>query len=170
MDTYTDTQTDGRDLWSTPLKWAQVSWYTYIPSIIKIGSAIQKLIEGDTETHRQHGNHISLVLFLAHARVSVYAPIVGRQRLGKNPLFVARQLLDKNFHIVARQRLGRNITAVMNGHATIEELLDASFSMWSVSYQKSKRLILPSTSCFKIRKWTKKEALYFHYVGTTISW
>jgi hypothetical protein len=25
---YTYTQTDGRDLWSTPLRWAQVPWYT----------------------------------------------------------------------------------------------------------------------------------------------
>jgi hypothetical protein len=37
--------------------------------------------------------------------------------------------------IAARQRLGRNVTAVMNTHATIEELLDASFSVWPVSYQ-----------------------------------
>jgi hypothetical protein len=36
---------------------------------------------------------------------------------------------------VARQRLGRNVTAVKNTHAAIEELLDASFSMWLVSYQ-----------------------------------
>jgi hypothetical protein len=35
---------------------------------------------------------------------------------------------------VARQRLGRNLTAVTNTHA-IEELLDAQFSMWPVSYQ-----------------------------------
>jgi hypothetical protein len=31
--------------------------------------------------------------------------------------------------IVARQRLGKNITAATNTHATIEELLDASFSL-----------------------------------------
>jgi hypothetical protein len=37
--------------------------------------------------------------------------------------------------IVARQRLGKNITAATNTHATIEELLDASFSMLSVSYE-----------------------------------
>jgi hypothetical protein len=37
--------------------------------------------------------------------------------------------------IVARQRLSRNVTAVTNAHATIEELLDTSFSMRSVSYQ-----------------------------------
>jgi hypothetical protein len=49
--------------------------------------------------------------------VCMYPPIVARQRLGKNSL------------IVARERLGRNVTAVTNTQATIEELLDASFSM-----------------------------------------
>jgi hypothetical protein len=34
----------------------------YIPSFIKIGSGIQKLIRGDTQTHRQHGD-INLPLF-----------------------------------------------------------------------------------------------------------
>jgi hypothetical protein len=38
--------------------------------------------------------------------------------------------------IVATQRLGKNLTAAINAHATIEELLDASFSMRSVSYQR----------------------------------
>jgi hypothetical protein len=34
-DTRTDTQTDGRDLWSGPLRWAQLSWYMiYIPRFI----------------------------------------------------------------------------------------------------------------------------------------
>jgi hypothetical protein len=49
--------------------------------------------------------------------------IVAMQRLGKNPL------------IVARQRLGRNVTAVTNTHATTEELLDASFSVWPLWYR-----------------------------------
>jgi hypothetical protein len=53
----------------------------------------------------------------------VYPPIVARQRLCKNLL------------VVARQQLSINITAVTNTHATMEELLDASFSMWPVSYQ-----------------------------------
>jgi hypothetical protein len=35
----------------------------YIPSFIKIGSGIKKLIKGDTQTHRQHGDLISLLLF-----------------------------------------------------------------------------------------------------------
>jgi hypothetical protein len=38
--------------------------------------------------------------------------------------------------IVARQRLGKNVTAATNTHAKIEELLEASFSMPSVSYQR----------------------------------
>jgi hypothetical protein len=37
--------------------------------------------------------------------------------------------------IVAKERLGRNVTEVTNTHATVEELLDASFSLWPVSYQ-----------------------------------
>jgi hypothetical protein len=61
--------------------------------------------------------------------------IVARKRLGKVPLVVARQRLGKNPPIVARQRLGRNLTSVTNTHTTIEELLEASFSMWPVSYQ-----------------------------------
>jgi hypothetical protein len=43
--------------------------------------------------------------------------------------------MGKNPIIVARQRLGRNVTLVTNTRATIEELLDASFSMWPASYQ-----------------------------------
>jgi hypothetical protein len=33
----------------------------------------------------------------------------------------------------ARRRLGRNVTAVTNTHSTIEEIFDASFSMWPMS-------------------------------------
>jgi hypothetical protein len=66
---------------------------------------------------------------------SVYPLLVARQRLGKTPLIVVRQRLGKHPLIVARQRLGRNVTAVTNIHAKIKELLDASFSMWPVSYQ-----------------------------------
>jgi hypothetical protein len=47
------------------------------------------------------------------------------------------------YHFIVRQRLGKNITAATNTHATVEELLDASFSMW-----KSRRLVLPRTFCF----------------------
>jgi hypothetical protein len=37
--------------------------------------------------------------------------------------------------IVARQRLGRNVTAGTSTLATVEKLLDESFSMWPVSFQ-----------------------------------
>jgi hypothetical protein len=36
---------------------------TFIPSFRNIGSGILKLIAGDTQTHRQHGDHISLFLY-----------------------------------------------------------------------------------------------------------
>jgi hypothetical protein len=51
----------------------------------------------------------------------------------------ALSLLDNGsikISYVARQRIGRNVTAVTNTHATIEELMDASFSVLPVSYQK----------------------------------
>jgi hypothetical protein len=51
------------------------------------------------------------------------------------PLIVARQRPGNNPPIVARQRLGKNVTVATNTHATLEELLGASFSMRSVSYQ-----------------------------------
>jgi hypothetical protein len=35
----------------------------YIPSFIKIGSGIHKLMRGDTQTHRQQDDLISLFLF-----------------------------------------------------------------------------------------------------------
>jgi hypothetical protein len=78
-------------------------------------------------------------LIVARQRLGKNPPIVARQRPGKNPLIVARQRLGKNLPIVAKQRLSRNVTAVTNTHATIEELLDASF-------------VLPRTSCiiFKV--------------------
>jgi hypothetical protein len=33
----------------------------HIPSFIKIGSGIKKLIKGDIQTQRQDGNHISIL-------------------------------------------------------------------------------------------------------------
>jgi hypothetical protein len=82
--------------------------------------------------------------------VSVYPPIVARQRLGKNPLIVARKRLGKNLLIVARQRLGRNVTAGTNIHSTIEDLLDASFSMWPVSYQGKQAISSSQNFLFRL--------------------
>jgi hypothetical protein len=39
--------------------------------------------------------------------------------------------------IVARQKLGKNVKAATNTHVTIEELLDTSFSLRSVSCQRN---------------------------------
>jgi hypothetical protein len=40
----------------------------YIPSFIKIGSGIQKLIGVEGYTHRQHGDHIHLLPFFFKIR------------------------------------------------------------------------------------------------------
>jgi hypothetical protein len=50
----------------------------YIPSFVKIGSGIQKLIRGDT--HRQHGDLISLLLFWILVREPEGKRPLGRQR------------------------------------------------------------------------------------------
>jgi hypothetical protein len=49
--------------------------------------------------------------------------------------------------IVARLRLVKIVAAATNTHATIEELLDASFCMRSVLSNEGMRLVLPRTSC-----------------------
>jgi hypothetical protein len=72
---------------------------------------------------------LCIPLIVARQWLGKNPPIVAWQRLRKNAPIVARQRLGKNPFIVARQRLGRNITPVTNIHATIDELLDASFSM-----------------------------------------
>jgi hypothetical protein len=79
---------------------------------------------------------VKIPLIVVRQRLGKNPPIVARQRLGKNPRIAARRRLGKNPLIAAWQRLGRNVTAVTNTHATIKELLDASFSMWPVSYQE----------------------------------
>jgi hypothetical protein len=84
---------------------------------------------------------------IARQRLDKNLLIDARQRLGKNPLIVARQRLVKNPPIVARQRLSRKVTAVTNTRVTIEELFDASFSMWPVSYQ-GKEAIISSQNLF----------------------
>jgi hypothetical protein len=56
--------------------------------------------------------------------------------------------------IVARQRMGKNVTAATNTHTTIEELLDASLSMLSVSYQrKVSEQFFPELFVFNINIW-----------------
>jgi hypothetical protein len=38
---------------------------------------------------------------------------------------------------IAREWLSKNVTVAMNAHATVEEMLDALFSVRSVSYQRN---------------------------------
>jgi hypothetical protein len=43
----------------------------YVPGFIEIGSGIQKLIRGDTQAHRRHGDHISLISFFQNKESKV---------------------------------------------------------------------------------------------------
>jgi hypothetical protein len=43
--------------------------YKYIPCFIKTGSDIKMLIRGDLQTHRQHGDLISLLLFIQNKQL-----------------------------------------------------------------------------------------------------
>jgi hypothetical protein len=80
----------------------------------------------------------------------------------KNPLTVARQRIGKNPHIDARQRLARNVTALTNTQETIEELLDASFSMWPVMYQGKKAISSSQNSLyvFQTQPWSASYLLH----------
>jgi hypothetical protein len=48
---------------------------------------------------------------------------------------------------VVRWWLCKNVIAATNTRTTTEELLDASFSMWTMPIKGGRRLVLPSTSC-----------------------
>jgi hypothetical protein len=55
----------------------------YMPSFIKIGSAIQKLIGGgNIQTQRQHGDHISLILFFISKDSRLITRMYVRQEAG----------------------------------------------------------------------------------------
>jgi hypothetical protein len=41
----------------------------YVPSFIKIGSAIEEFIGEDTQIHRQRGDRISLLIFYSYYRM-----------------------------------------------------------------------------------------------------
>jgi hypothetical protein len=62
-DIHTDTRIDGRDLWNTRLRWAQVPWYIYL--FYKDWFRHSKFDGGDSQIHRQHGNLISLLSYFA---------------------------------------------------------------------------------------------------------
>jgi hypothetical protein len=46
----------------------------YIPSFVQIGSGLQTFVKGETQTHRQHGDFISLLLFFENkgSRLKMY--------------------------------------------------------------------------------------------------
>jgi hypothetical protein len=94
----------------------------YIPSFIKTGSGIQKLIRGWGGA--QDGDRISLLLFCQNKE----------SRL-RNEAYKITLLYVCVSLIVVRQLLGKHVPAGRNTHATTEELLDAVLSMRFVSYQ-----------------------------------
>jgi hypothetical protein len=68
--------------------------------------------------------------------VSVYPPHINFRMAEQIFMKLPHQSLCLYVYpsIVARQLLGKNFTAATNTHVTVEELLDVSFSMRSVSY------------------------------------
>jgi hypothetical protein len=63
---------------------------THIPSFIKAGSVIQKLMVGDSQIHRQHGDIISLLLFSENreSRPKIGCDVVDWIQLVKNVALV----------------------------------------------------------------------------------
>jgi hypothetical protein len=58
--------------------------YEHIPSFIQIGSDIQKLIAGDTQTYRQLDDFISLLLFLKYKESSLKMQLYPCKSLKSN--------------------------------------------------------------------------------------
>jgi hypothetical protein len=71
--------------------------------------------------------------------------------------------------IFARQRLGRNVTAVMNTHATIEKFLDASFSVWPVSYQGKYAISSSQYLLFSLPLYLTENKPHIHYKDQIIT-
>jgi hypothetical protein len=66
--------------------------------------------------------------------------------------------------IVARQRLSKNVTAATNRHTAVEGLLDASFSIRSMSYQrKVGDSFFPELLVFNKDSHYTELVLEFHY-------
>jgi hypothetical protein len=153
----------------------------YTPSFMKIGSGIQKVM-GRMHRHTDSKlNLLSLLLFLAcfpyfeeiKGRIMrlpcyLYIPLINFRI--PEPVFMEPQGTSVHLNCVlqkylpsvfvsiyvspsvTRKVLGKNFTAATNTHATIDELLDASFSMrFLCRVKESMLLVLPRTSCSKIR-------------------
>jgi hypothetical protein len=78
---------------------------------------------------------VSALLLLGNNSVKISLSLLGSGSVEIPLSLLSNDSVKKNPFTVARRRLGRNFTAVTSTHATTEELLDASFSMWLVSYQ-----------------------------------
>jgi hypothetical protein len=70
----------------------------YIPSFIKINSGIQNFIGEDSQTHRQHGDIISLILFFQN-KVSRLKRRVGNYIKDWNWVVYIEPCMVENIHI-----------------------------------------------------------------------
>jgi hypothetical protein len=71
---------------------------------------------------------------LGNGSVKIAVPLLGNGSI-KIPLSFIGKRLGRNPPIVDKQRSDSKVTEVTNTYATVEWLLDTSFSMWPVSYQ-----------------------------------
>jgi hypothetical protein len=85
----------------------------YVPSFIKIGSGIQKLMGGGT--HRQHGDHISLLLFSQN-----------KKRGLKLSLHQLNFLILKNYHLYFRRYFIAYVLCELFGLAVLSRMRNKS--------------------------------------------
>jgi hypothetical protein len=76
---------------------------------------------------------------LIFMKLVIYMPIMAIEPISAayfiNPFHQTVSLYEYS-SIVARQRLGQKVTSTTNTHGTVEEWLDASFTIRSMSYQR----------------------------------
>jgi hypothetical protein len=92
-----------------------INFWMPLPAFINLGTYTTEPVHNST-AYFINPSHQSVCMY-------VYPPIFARLRTGKYSL------------VLIRQRIGKNFTVATKKYATIEELLDATFSMSSVSYQ-----------------------------------
>jgi hypothetical protein len=95
---------------------------------------------------------------LGNGSVKIPLPLLGKGPV-KIPLSFLGNGSVKIPLIVARQQLGINVTAATNTHATIEELLDQSFSMWPVSYEGKYAISSSHNFLYFTQIWQRKISL-----------
>jgi hypothetical protein len=96
-------------------------------------------------SRQQYPPHNVLILYMTKLKIlrNIFNLLFEKKVVLRDNLAV----FDIPPHNVVRQRLSKHIEAATNTHAKIEGLLDGSFSLRFVLYQK-KQLISPSQNFF----------------------